>query len=80
MIRRKRVSESKHTDFLTKFVRVWNRKKSPRLEIMSDDTAVGRGDDEMFVAELYEDEDCVKMSRYSLDAEDDYCAEDLDTL
>ena len=80
MIRRKRVSESKHTDFLMKFVRVWNRKKSPRLEIMSDDTAVGRGDDEMFVAELYEDEDCVRMSRYSLDAEDDYCAEDLDTL
>ena len=77
MRRLKRVNEAKHTEFLRSFVSVWNKKKSPKLEIMSDDTAVGRGEDEMFVVELYEDEECVKVSRYDLSSEDDYCAEDL---
>lgn len=76
----KRVNEAKHTEFLRSFVSVWNKKKSPKLEIMSEDTAVGRGDDEMFVVELYEDEECVKVSRYDLSSEDDYFAEDLDYL
>ena len=39
----KRVNEAKHTEFLRSFVSVWNKKKYPKLEIMSDDTAVGRG-------------------------------------
>lgn len=73
----KRVNESETTDFLRTFVSAWNKKKSPKLEIMSGDTAVGRGKDEMLVVELYEDEECVKVSRYDLSSEDDYCAEDL---
>ena len=80
MRRLKRVNEAKHTEFLRSFVSVWNKKKSPKLEIMSDDTAVGRGEDEMFVVELYEDEECVKVSRYDLSSEDDYCAEDYTWL